>query len=116
MLYRQQRVGEHGRRFTMLKLRSMVDDAEQDGLAVWAPEDDPRITRVGRVLRRFRCDELPQLWNVLRGEMTLVGPRPERPELVSSSAAPFPTTTRVTSRGPGSPAGRRLCPVWGICG
>ena len=91
VLYRQQRVGEHGRRFTMLKLRSMVDHAEQDGLAVWAREDDPRITRVGRVLRRFRCDELPQLWNVLRGQMTLVGPRPERPELVSelSRAVPY---------------------------
>jgi exopolysaccharide biosynthesis polyprenyl glycosylphosphotransferase len=90
VLYRQQRVGEHGRRFTMLKFRSMVDDAEQDGLAVWACVDDPRITRVGRVLRRFRCDELPQLWNVLRGEMTLVGPRPERPELVSELARAVP--------------------------
>jgi exopolysaccharide biosynthesis polyprenyl glycosylphosphotransferase len=89
-LYRQQRVGEHGRRFTMLKFRSMVDDAEPHGLAVWAREDDPRITRVGRVLRRFRCDELPQLWNVLRGEMTLVGPRPERPELVSELARAVP--------------------------
>jgi lipopolysaccharide/colanic/teichoic acid biosynthesis glycosyltransferase len=89
-LYRQQRVGEHGRRFTMLKFRSMVDDAEPHGLAVWAREDDPRITRVGRVLRRFRCDELPQLWNVLRGEMTLVGPRPERPELVSELARVVP--------------------------
>jgi exopolysaccharide biosynthesis polyprenyl glycosylphosphotransferase len=90
VLYRQQRVGEHGRRFTMLKFRSMVDHAEPDGLAVWACEDDPRVTRVGRVLRRFRCDELPQLWNVLRGEMTLVGPRPERPELVSELARVVP--------------------------
>jgi lipopolysaccharide/colanic/teichoic acid biosynthesis glycosyltransferase len=90
VLYRQQRVGEHGRRFTMLKFRSMIDEAERDGLAVWACEDDPRITRVGRVLRRFRCDELPQLWNVLRGQMTLVGPRPERPELVSELTREVP--------------------------
>ena len=81
VLYRQVRVGERGRLFTMLKFRSMFVDAEIDG-ARWAEKDDPRVTRVGRVLRRFRIDEVPQVWNVLRGEMTLVGPRPERPELV----------------------------------
>ena len=77
VLYRQQRVGEHGRRFTMLKFRSMVDDAERDGLAVWACENDPRITRVGRVLRRLRIDELPQILNILKFEMSWIGPRPE---------------------------------------
>jgi lipopolysaccharide/colanic/teichoic acid biosynthesis glycosyltransferase len=71
-----------GRVFTALKFRSMVQDAEPDGEAQWATKDDPRVTRVGRWLRRTRLDELPQAWNVLRGEMSLVGPRPERPEFV----------------------------------
>ena len=82
VLYRQQRVGWRGRVFTALKFRSMVQDAEPDGEAQWATKDDPRVTRVGRWLRRTRLDELPQAWNVLRGEMSLVGPRPERPEFV----------------------------------
>jgi exopolysaccharide biosynthesis polyprenyl glycosylphosphotransferase len=82
ILYRQQRVGWRGRVFTALKFRSMVHDAEPDGEAQWATKDDPRVTRVGRWLRRTRLDELPQAWNVLRGEMSLVGPRPERPEFV----------------------------------
>jgi sugar transferase (PEP-CTERM system associated) len=82
-LYHQQRVGQHGRVFTVHKFRSMRVDAEAATGAVWAtPGVDPRVTRVGRVLRRLRLDELPQLWNVLTGEMSLVGPRPERPEFV----------------------------------
>jgi exopolysaccharide biosynthesis polyprenyl glycosylphosphotransferase len=80
LLYRQQRLGEHGRVFTMLKFRSMRPDAEADGGARWASQDDNRIIPGGRLLRRLRLDELPQLWNVLRGEMSIVGPRPERPE------------------------------------
>jgi len=80
VLYRQTRVGEGGRHFRILKFRSMRVDAEQLG-ARWAEEDDPRITRVGAVLRKYRLDELPQIFNILRGEMSLVGPRPERPEL-----------------------------------
>jgi sugar transferase (PEP-CTERM system associated) len=80
VLYRQTRVGEGGRHFRILKFRSMRVDAEQFG-ARWAEEDDPRITRVGAVLRKYRLDELPQIFNILRGEMSLVGPRPERPEL-----------------------------------
>jgi len=80
ILYRQTRVGENGRRFAILKFRSMRVDAEQFG-ARWAEADDPRITRVGAVLRKYRLDELPQIFNILRGEMSLVGPRPERPEL-----------------------------------
>ncbi|MGI6381232.1 MAG: sugar transferase [Anaerolineae bacterium] len=79
--YTQERVGQGGRRFRVIKLRSMVPNAEAAG-AVWAQADDPRITRVGRFIRRTRIDELPQLWNVLKGEMTLIGPRPERPEFV----------------------------------
>jgi exopolysaccharide biosynthesis polyprenyl glycosylphosphotransferase len=79
VLYRQRRVGRGGRPFDVLKFRSMRKDAERSSGPVWATEGDPRINRVGRFLRRYRLDELPQLWNVLVGEMALVGPRPERP-------------------------------------
>lgn len=78
-LFRQTRVGLHGTTFTILKFRSMVKDAEREGGPVWASEHDSRVTRVGYWLRRFRLDEFPQLLNVLCGEMSLVGPRPERP-------------------------------------
>lgn len=81
ILFRQDRVGLHGRTFAMLKFRSMRNDAERYGPA-WAAPDDARVTYVGRILRRYRLDELPQLVNVLRGDMSLVGPRPERPEFV----------------------------------
>jgi sugar transferase (PEP-CTERM system associated) len=81
ILYRQTRVGENGRRFQILKFRSMRVDAEKFGRVQWAEEADPRITRVGRVLRKYRLDELPQVFNILRGEMSFVGPRPERPEI-----------------------------------
>ena len=81
-LYRQERMGLDGRSFTTLKFRSMFNDAERATGPVWTRKDDPRCTPVGRVLRRFSLDELPQLWNVLRGEMSLVGPRPERPYFV----------------------------------
>lgn len=84
ILYRQTRVGRNGRSFEVFKFRSMRNDAEQPGQAVWAQKNDPRITRVGAVLRRFRIDELPQLFNVLWGDMSFVGPRPERPEFVDS--------------------------------
>src|SRR5262249_55766735 len=77
VLYRQRRVGQHGRLFDVLKFRSMYVDAEQGGRAVWATKDDPRVTRVGAWIRKTRLDELPQLFNVLRGEMSFVGPRPE---------------------------------------
>ncbi len=81
ILYRQKRLGEDGRTFWMFKFRTMWRDAERRTGPVLADPKDPRITRVGKVLRRFRLDELPQSLNVLRGEMSLVGPRPERPEL-----------------------------------
>jgi exopolysaccharide biosynthesis polyprenyl glycosylphosphotransferase len=90
VFYRQVRVGEGGRRFTIIKFRSMRTDAEASGAPQWASERDPRITRVGAFIRRCRIDELPQLWNVVAGEMALVGPRPERPELVAEIARQLP--------------------------
>ena len=82
ILYRQTRVGENGRCFEVVKFRSMRTDAEGDGVARWASQDDDRSTRVGRFIRMTRLDELPQLFNVLRGDMSFVGPRPERPHFV----------------------------------
>jgi len=82
VFYRQERMGLDGKAFTVYKFRSMRIDAEQSTGPIWADSDDPRATRVGRWLRRFDLDELPQLWNVLRGDMSLVGPRPERPFFV----------------------------------
>jgi lipopolysaccharide/colanic/teichoic acid biosynthesis glycosyltransferase len=76
VLYRQRRVGLHGREFELVKLRTMVVGAEREGAGWAVNEGDPRITRVGRVLRRLSLDELPQLWNVVRGDMSLIGPRP----------------------------------------
>ncbi len=89
VLYRQVRVGAGGRPFKIVKFRSMRVDAESDG-AQWASERDPRVTRVGRVIRHLRIDEIPQAFNVLRGDMSFVGPRPERPEFVEilSEAVP----------------------------
>ena len=83
-LYRQKRVGRDGIEFLCYKFRTMRQDAEADTGPTWATDDDPRITRVGAFLRMTRLDEIPQLWNVLRGDMCLVGPRPERPEFVSA--------------------------------
>jgi len=90
ILYRQRRVGLRGREFVLYKFRSMQKDAEAEGIAQWATKGDPRVTRVGAVIRKLRLDELPQLFNVLRGEMSLVGPRPERPEFVVSLAERIP--------------------------
>jgi sugar transferase (PEP-CTERM system associated) len=86
ILYRQQRVGERGRVFDLIKFRSMRTDAEKDGVARWASKGDDRVTRVGKWIRRMRLDELPQLWNVVRGDMSIVGPRPERPQFVADLA------------------------------
>jgi len=80
--YRQERVGQNGRTFTIIKLRTMRTDAEAATGPVWAMKKDSRVTPVGAILRRTHLDELPQLWNVVRGEMSLVGPRPERPYFV----------------------------------
>ncbi len=82
VFYRQSRLGLNGKEFSMLKLRTMAVDAEKDSGPVWSQKQDPRKTRLGAFLRRYSLDEIPQLWNVLKGEMSLVGPRPERPEFI----------------------------------
>ncbi|MBR9912421.1 MAG: TIGR03013 family PEP-CTERM/XrtA system glycosyltransferase [Gammaproteobacteria bacterium] len=84
IFYNQERVGRGGKSFTLFKFRSMCEDAEAEGEAQWAKKKDPRVTRVGNVIRKYRIDEIPQLWNVIRGDMSLVGPRPERPQFVTS--------------------------------
>jgi exopolysaccharide biosynthesis polyprenyl glycosylphosphotransferase len=90
LIYRQERVGLGGRPFMCLKFRSMRVDAEKDGVARWATKNDSRVTRVGAFIRKCRIDELPQLISVLRGEMSLVGPRPERPSFVQQLQAEIP--------------------------
>ena len=89
-LYSQRRVGKDGRLFVIHKFRSMRADAEARTGAVWSTENDPRVTPLGRILRRTRLDEVPQLWNVLVGDMSIVGPRPERPEFVADLTTQIP--------------------------
>jgi sugar transferase (PEP-CTERM system associated) len=100
VLYRQKRVGEDGKIFHLLKFRSMRADAEANG-PVWAQKDDQRVTRVGRIIRKLRLDEVPQMFNVLRGEMSFVGPRPERPFFVEQlkSEIPFYSERHVVKPG-----------------
>ena len=90
VLYRQERAGYHGRPFTLLKFRSMRLDAESGGAPQWAAKIDPRVTRVGGIIRKYRIDELPQLWNVFSGQMSFVGPRPERPFFVTQLTRDIP--------------------------
>ncbi len=90
ILFRQERVGLNGRRFKLLKFRSMKPDDEEDSQTTWSVADDSRVGPVGRFIRRTSIDELPQLWNVLRGDMTIVGPRPERPHFAEKFAAEHP--------------------------
>ena len=90
ILYTQIRCSKDGKPFTMYKIRSMEIDAESKGGAVWAGKRDPRVTAVGRIMRRLHLDELPQIWNVWRGEMTVIGPRPERPELIEQLKQEIP--------------------------
>lgn len=89
VFYRQERLGQHGRPFVLVKFRSMREDAEDAG-PVWASKADNRTTRVGRIIRKIRVDEIPQFWNILRGEMNFVGPRPERPHFVAQLAQEIP--------------------------
>lgn len=101
ILYSQTRMGKNGHPFRVHKFRSMVPDAESAGEAVWAKEEDPRITRFGKLMRKTRLDELPQLWNVLKGDMSLIGPRPERPEFITNleRQIPFYRTRLVVKPG-----------------
>ena len=101
ILYKQKRVGKHNTIFNAIKFRSMVKEAEKQTGPMWAEKDDPRITIVGRFLRRFRLDELPQLLNVLKGHMSLVGPRPERPFFVEKLKQKYPFYMRRSKIRPG---------------
>jgi exopolysaccharide biosynthesis polyprenyl glycosylphosphotransferase len=101
VLFRQTRVGLNGKPFTIYKFRSMRVDAEAQTGAVWAVKNDPRVTSIGKYLRVLRLDELPQLFNVIRGEMSIVGPRPERPEFVQTLSEVIPFYRQRHSVKPG---------------
>jgi len=113
VFYRQTRVGLAGRPFEVLKFRSMRLDAEPDGRAQWAEKADPRVTRVGRVMRKLRIDELPQLINVLLGQMSFVGPRPERPEIVEDLSERIPYYAQRHCVKPGITGWAQLCYPYG---
>ena len=101
LFFVQERIGKDGKPFRLIKFRSMVQNAEETTGPVWAAMEDPRVTRIGRFLRRWRLDEIPQLWNVLRGEMSLVGPRPERREFLNELKAKVPYFMERLSVKPG---------------
>jgi lipopolysaccharide/colanic/teichoic acid biosynthesis glycosyltransferase len=100
-IYTQARVGKNGRVFTLYKIRTMYHDCEKLSGPKWSTPGDPRITPIGRVFRKLHLDELPQLWNVLRGDMSLIGPRPERPEIVAKLRESVPGYDRRHSVKPG---------------
>lgn len=106
VIYRQERIGYHGKPFMLFKFRSMMTNAEMDGQPMLYTNDDPRLTRIGRFLRAHHLDEFPQLWNILRGEMSFVGPRPERKYYIEQILERRPDYVRLYALRPGifSPA------------
>ena len=113
VIFRQERVGLYGRTFYALKFRSMRADAEKLSGPVWATDNDPRVTRLGRVMRTLRLDELPQLWNIVRGEMSLIGPRPERPHFVEMLREKVPYYDLRHSIPPGITGWAQVCASYG---
>lgn len=112
-LFRQQRVGLNGKPFELMKFRTMRQDAEADGVARWATENDPRITRIGGFLRKYRFDELPQFINVIRGDMSFVGPRPERPQFIEKLCETLPYYDERHTLRPGITGWAQVCYPYG---